>query len=1267
MLATVGWFAPQVAVLTGLRDRPLAAVVAGIDGSIASGSASWAWLGPIEYRHLVLRDCDGRAVAAVDTARLDRGLLGLAWDIAFGPARRTRLSLSGVAVVVTVEPGQSSLEQLLASRLARPPRDEADIAADVAAEIEIELTDAVALLCDASRGDAWLVERIAAGGVVRGGGLDDWTLAGRVSHAGRLPEPVDAVSLLEGMGRAEGSSGSVAAAATAVLARQGGFSVAASGGENGSGGISLATHRLPMGISSVAATRLGWPSVIDGLADMRLDLRPMNEGAGWRVEGIVEAVQVAVCDARTLAERLAIATLRMPIDCSTDGRSLAIRRLSADGEIFTLQARGRIPLAGATAWDWLERAIDADFEFSGEVDLAAASKARPGGLELRPDVRVTAGRMRFAGASRGDGTGRMLELRLDSQGLEATQGTRQLKWKEPFSAWLKGVRGDSGLRIDEARLTAAAIEAAVSGNREATRLEWSADLDRLAEDLGDVLDLAGISFAGRSRGIARFSHGDGSAATAVMVSGSVDDFLLELPGRPRWEDRQLALEGTGIGRIAAGGFAVEEGHLAIEAGGDTAEVTLAGGAAVVPLGGSGVVPALAEKNFSADLTVAGDLGRWQARLAGLAGEAFGSPVLAGSGTCQATVGRQGEVWQVTRAGGELTDLLVTLPDGRRIDEPRVVANLAGVVHPLTGQVDVSSAEILSATVSFRSSGLVILPAAQPGEPSADGLIPRFRGGGQWQADVGRLERWLLPPLSAASWPVAGRVWGTAEVAEAGGGVNFRLAATGNDLVLSSVPAAAALGIGSGVRPREVWREPRAEFVLELTRLPDAAMDRMVIDAIRLVSSTATLEAAGEIREPTGRGFVELAGTVRYDWDSLSRLATPWTGGRVRLAGGGNRPFAFRGPLRAAGRSGSSPQLAAAADQPATAAAGVAGIDLSDDWLAAARGVGPPGSPPRSVAASPVSVRPEGPGGKMAGGPGAWLQGFSLETTVGWQAADLFGLPVEAGSLPVRLLDGQLAFGPFDLGVSGGRVRGTPWLRLTASPAELVIPPGRLAERIDLSQGMASRLLAWIEPLLGNATRTTGRMSIDVAGGRLPLDDPFGGEAAGQVVFEELEVTPGAGVQPLVAIVSRLQGLLDPRFGIGEKLVLMRVRPEPVRLQLSGRRIWHEGLVMDMGQMMARTRGSVASDGTLAMEMELAFRGDIAGQTPVVATLLRTPITIPVRGTIERPQFDAASIDRIFQRIAENTAQAVIGEGLNRGLEALFGNPQPPRPPAPPPR
>jgi hypothetical protein len=237
---------------------------------------------------------------------------------------------------------------------------------------------------------------------------------------------------------------------------------------------------------------------------------------------------------------------------------------------------------------------------------------------------------------------------------------------------------------------------------------------------------------------------------------------------------------------------------------------------------------------------------------------------------------------------------------------------------------------------------------------------------------------------------------------------------------------------------------------------------------------------------------------------------------------------------------------------------------------------------------------------------------------------------------------------------------------------LIVPQGRVVDRVTLSGPLCDRWAGWLSPLLGHATHTRGVVTVDTTGARLPLGDPFAGEAAARVVFEDLEVTPAATVQPLVGLVAKLQAAVDPRFAVGDKVVLLRVRPDPVTVRLAERRLWHEGLVMDAGQVVVRSRGSVAADGTVAMVVEVALRGDIAGQTPVIAQLLRTPLAIPLKGTVQQPQFDARAIDVLLGRIVENTAQAVIQDGVVRGLESLetlFGNPPPapaPQPPAPPP-
>lgn len=1265
--------APRVLVHTGLRERPLERVFAGIDGSVASGSASWRWWGPVEYRNIVLRDSRGLAVVAIEHASLERGLLNLAWAMLLrSQPDLGRLRLSGVEVVTTIEPGGSSIERFFAgwtTAAADAPRP----------ALEIDVVDAGLLFADVVHGDAWRVADVVASARLTETGIEGWTVAGHAMHAGRSLQAPDAIVTHERFRRRDGeaaaSTRQVAAEATALVAREGGFSISSPVPARHDANVhqpvtlAVATHRLPLGISELMATRFGWQRMLDGYADMRLDMELPRAAAtesvaplGVRVRGRVTATQLVVLDAATLSEQFVIERVEMPLEGRIDAEYLTLRQLSADSPLFSLDAVGRLPLADVGSWDWLARAAREDFSVNAEIDLAAVARGSRGGLEIRPDVRVTDGRLRLAAASRADGGRRVVEMRVATDELEALQGERQLRWESPLSAWLQAshAAGEEELRIDEARVVAASTEITARTAGSTTQVDWTADLARLVGDVGEILDLSGTTLEGTARGSCRFSHGHAGGSTAATLSTSVDGLVVQLPGRTRLSDPQLQLQATGIGRLAGGRLVLEEGHALFEAGHDSAEITLTS-AAVIGLDGLSTDPRILGfgQGPAAEVDLAGSIAAWQARLAAVMPAAgLSGTTLKGNGQVSAAVAAVGDAWQFTRAGGELTGVVVELPDGRSFDEPRVVGSLAGTIRPAAGGLEISSAEILTATVSLRSGGFSIqTPSGRRGT-----FLSRLRGGGQWQADVGRIERWLTTPLAAASWPASGRVWGTFEVLEAAQGLNVRVTATGNDLALANVPAAAVLGIGGPEVPREVWREPRATFLLEITHDATAPEGRLLVNALSLDSSTAAVQASGSVNDLSTRTFGELSGTIRYDWDALSRLVTPWTGGQLRLAGGGGRPFTIRGPL------GMTPETMA--DGPRRPSGGLPVVEdastpqrtrteIPQDWLAAARGLDG-GRPAATSAGSPLPVSLKNT--SAAGQPSEWFRGISLETTIGWQAANLFGLPLEQGEVAVRLLDGQLAFGPFDLAASGGRLRGAPWLRLTPGPVELVVPPGRIVERLDVSQGIANRWMTWVAPLLGQSTQTSGRVSLDTAGCRMPLVDPFAGEASGQLLFEGLEVTPGPPAEPLVRLVSRLQGLLDPRLGAGDRVVLMRVRPEPVRVWLSGRRIWHDGLVMETGQLMVRTRGSVAADGTLAMDVEMAFRGDIVGQTPIVAALLRTPLLIPLKGTVDRPQFDAASIDRVFAKIAENTAGAVISDGIGRGLEALFGNPQPPAPP-----
>jgi hypothetical protein len=1247
VLAAGAWVAPAVLVHTSLRDRPLATALAGIDGSITSGSARWGWLSGIEYRDVVLRDREGRAAVVVPRMMVEKGLVHLALD----PAQLGTMRLVGPQAMVVVREGGSSLEDIVAPWLAQ-----AQTADSGGGSCDLEIVDGVVEFVHAAGADAWRVtDLIATVALESGAGPGSWTVAGRLRHAGppatetaaeaeggRLSEPVATTT-----DRLDRST--IPAAAAAVVIRDGGFSVSSPAADaTGARTVTLAARRLPLGSSGIVAARCGFDHLLDGLADVRLDCD--IGAAGPRLCGTVTVERFAACRADTLAEQFAIERCEMPFDVQFADEWMSVRKFAAVSPVFRAEATGRIGLPHQGVWQWAENLVGDDFALAVDVDLAAASRSLPGGLVVRPDVRVTGGQLQVAASARADGNDRVLEVRAAARDLAAVQSVagagpvateRPLRWTEPFTAWLRGRRGAArGLVIEESRIALPALEVSAAGDAAALSIQWTVDVGGLAAEVGEVFAAGGLAARGTSRGRVDILAG---TPTTVKATASATGLELAVPGRPLWKDEDLTLEVEAAGGSGAGVVAIDRGRITVKAADDTFEARVEGGVLVdlAALGGisrSGVPhirPAAEPEAVLAECALGGDLARWQARFCALVPALLPAGVeLAGRVKAALAAAPRGQAWQVTRAGAEIEKFTVRCGD-RQALEPRVMATAAGMIHPATGQIDVSSAEILSATLSLRSGGVSWMPANATAAPGSAALLDRLRGRVQWQADVGRLEPWLLPVATAARWPATGRAWGTIELSDGPGGADVLLEATGSQIGIASAAAGAAA--------RPVWNEPRAVVALEVTRPLGAAgpADRLQIDRLSIESSTLAVAAKGSIEEWTTRGLVLLDGTAAYDWAQVSRLLVPYTGGRIQLAGAGGRPFTFRGPLGSA-----APAAPAAQSPPPTP------VPLPDDWLSAARASGS-GAEALARIALPVAATPSRDR-RLAG-----IRDISLDTSAAWTAATIDGITVAGGEAAIRLLEGQLAIGPFDVAASGGRLRGAPWIRFEPWPGELIVPPGRIVERVALSGSMCEQVATWLSPLLGHSTHTTGALSVDLAGARLPLGDPAAGELTGQVVFDALEVTPTAALAPLVKLLVKLQSLVDPRVAFGDKTVLLRVRPDPIRVRLASRRLWHEGLVMDAGQFTVKSAGSVGDDGTLAMEVEVALRGDLVGSTPILAQLVRTPLVIPLTGTVQRPQFDARAIDLMVARIVENTAQAVINDGIGRGLEAILGGPQPP--------
>jgi hypothetical protein len=186
----------------------------------------------------------------------------------------------------------------------------------------------------------------------------------------------------------------------------------------------------------------------------------------------------------------------------------------------------------------------------------------------------------------------------------------------------------------------------------------------------------------------------------------------------------------------------------------------------------------------------------------------------------------------------------------------------------------------------------------------------------------------------------------------------------------------------------------------------------------------------------------------------------------------------------------------------------------------------------------------------------------------------------------------------------------------AGLGEWTLEPVQLLKHAELEQTVAREVLAYIVPVLADATRTSGRFSLRIDGARLPVGQPAAGELSGMLSMHEVVLGPG----PLVENVFRSVPALPPPPTI-------RIADESnIEFQLAEGRVWHDGLefgvpLVKPGQRLdVQSRGSVGlEDRSLDITLTLPIPADLPQDRPLVAALAGKQISLGVGGDLDKPE------------------------------------------------
>jgi hypothetical protein len=292
---------------------------------------------------------------------------------------------------------------------------------------------------------------------------------------------------------------------------------------------------------------------------------------------------------------------------------------------------------------------------------------------------------------------------------------------------------------------------------------------------------------------------------------------------------------------------------------------------------------------------------------------------------------------------------------------------------------------------------------------------------------------------------------------------------------------------------------------------------------------------------------------------------------------------------------------------------------------------------------------------------ACLRALVGDVSFGWSQANLYGLGIGQLDLEAHLENGTLALKPIETTIGDRRTPGTltvaPLAHLSPGPAEIVLGKGPLLTNVPVTDELADAWMKFVTPILAEATRTDGLVSVQLDGGRVPLSDPKQADIGGKLIVKNLEVTPGPLFRPFALIGRQVEALIKGRVvpnDLGHDPAILKIDDQKVDFHVVDGRVYHQGLSMRTGDVTIRTRGWVGLDETVNIVAEIPVKPEWATQrNSPFAGLTEDAIRIPIQGNLKDPKFD----NRVMAKLLETLPRAAIENAINKGLDRLFSPPE----------
>lgn len=835
LLVLVLWLAPTIVARTPLLNQVLASTLSDLPGSFTAQSASLGWFSPIVLTDVQLRDDEDELLLRAEGVRGDVAL----WNLLLNPQSPGRFRVLRPELRLTVEGQETNIERLIKSLEDRPA------SLDCPA-LEVELVDGVLAIEDMVTDRHWQIDDVQALLTL----ARDWSEPMQLKVSATLPQADRKTALDLEMKLARSLD------KMERISQQ--------------GELKLKCGGFPLVVAEPLLRRR-WRSLeLDGwlTSDAGVTWQACDTGIDQlAVQGEIGAEQLRLSGPLVGADELRLERLQAPLKIQLDGQQLTIDSLKLDCDVGQSQLVGpvRLQLDPENRTQLTQALMSETYQFTGDADLAKLAALLPETIRLREGTEITAGRLTWELSSHRDQQQPLWQGKLETSNLVGQTGQRRWTWQKPMYVNFAAHQAAQGFVIDKLDCQSKFLQMEAAGQLDKLSAWATFDLNLLADELGQFIDLKQIDLAGDGWTYvdwARQQDGRFQANGEFQVR----QFRLAAPDRRTWSEENLLVFFKLVGLADDSRLQrVDNADIKLESKPDALTLEL-----VKPLSDFN-----SKATWPLEFKLVGDLATWQPRLApwisGLQDwDLDGSIELTGS------VEASSDRIDIQQAECHCKPLRVAGPK-LRIDEPQADLLIKGRFDQATRQAKFASLQLESEGLSLDAREVQLhWPIDEPWHASGTASI---------KGELAAWQRWTADPRQPSLWRWSGRAQG-----------DLKLVSGANNSINAQIDAE-VLNLTAECPDREPWREPNLQFVGTLRYLRDK--DSLVIDSVSATSQALNCKVEGEIAALRGRRDLTLSGQYDYEPQKLLDLLQPYLGDGVEVTAAREaRPFSVQGPLAA---------------------------------------------------------------------------------------------------------------------------------------------------------------------------------------------------------------------------------------------------------------------------------------------------------------------------------------------------------------------------------